>query len=79
MTPLNIENLTLIGAKLFNFADSIALASPDTAKDARLAARAADKLASLRFRIAEIAEMSLTQDSGATHRDLNAALAEAEF
>ena len=79
MTPLNIENLTLIRAELFDFADSIALASPDTAKDARLAARAADKLASLRFRIAEIAEMSLTQDSGATYRDLNAALAEAEF
>jgi hypothetical protein len=44
MTPLNIENLTLIRAELFDFADSIALASPDTAKDARLVARAADKL-----------------------------------
>jgi hypothetical protein len=78
LTPLNIENLTLIGARLYDYADTIALALPDTAKDVRLAARACDKLAGLRFRVAEIAEMALTQDPGATARDLHDALADAE-
>jgi hypothetical protein len=81
MTPaiLNIENLTLIGARLYDYAAQIAPALPDTAKDVRLAARACDRLASLRFRVGEIAELALAQDPGATARDLHDALADAEF
>jgi hypothetical protein len=36
-------------------------------------------LATLRFRVAEIAEQAVTQDGAATRRDLVAALADAEF
>jgi hypothetical protein len=52
---LNIENLTLIGARLYEFATTIAPELPERARDIRLAARAADKLASLRFRVGESA------------------------
>jgi hypothetical protein len=78
-TVLSIENLTLIGARLYDYASQITAALPDTAKDVRLAARVCDKLASLRFRVGEIAEMALNQDPGATARDLHEALADAEF
>jgi hypothetical protein len=79
MTPLSIENLTLIGARLYDYANTIAIALPHTAKDIRLAARVCDRLASLRFRVGEIAEITLSQDPGATARDLHEALADAEF
>jgi hypothetical protein len=46
--------------------------------DIRVAARALDRLASLRFRIAEIAEAALTQAPAATRRDLLEALSAAE-
>lgn len=76
---LNIETLTLIGARLYDYADTIAPTLPDTARDVRMAARAVDKLASLRFRIGEIADMALSQDGAATARDLRDALNDAEF
>jgi hypothetical protein len=76
---LNIETLNAIGASLCAYADTIAKTLPGIARDTRLAARAIDKLASLRFRVGEIADMVLTQDGGATARDLRDALNDAEF
>ena len=77
-TVFNIESLNAIGARLFEHADAI---TQDIAADLRLAARITDKLASLRIRIAEIAEQALahpTWDPGAFARDLREALASAE-
>jgi hypothetical protein len=47
--------------------------------DCRLAARALSNFATLRFRVAEIAEAALTQAGAAIRRDLLEALADAEF
>jgi hypothetical protein len=78
-TKLDIGTLNAISARLGDHADAITNAArKDVAADLRLAARIADKLASLQFRIAEIAEMALKQDPGATARDLRDALADAE-
>jgi hypothetical protein len=77
---LNIEMLTAIAAKLFEHSDNIkSVPWQDIALNLRLAARLAEKFASLRFRVAEIAEMALRQDPGASARDLRDALADAEF
>jgi hypothetical protein len=80
MLPLNIENLNLLGRRLYDHADSITnVARHDMEVDVRTAARAVNNLASLRFQVAEIAEMALNgQHGAATYRDLNAALADAE-
>ena len=48
-------------------------------QDVRLAGRAISNLATLRFRVAEIAEAALTQPGAAIRRDLLDALANAEF
>jgi hypothetical protein len=45
----------------------------------RLAARVVSNLATLRFRVAEIAEHALTQAPAATRQDLLNALADGEF
>jgi hypothetical protein len=45
----------------------------------RLAARVCSNLATLRFRIMEIAELALTQAGATIRRDLLDALADAEF
>jgi hypothetical protein len=76
-TVFNIETLNAIGARLFDHADVIT----NVGADLRLAARIADKLASLRFRIAEIAEAALAHpewDRAAFARDLRSALQDAE-
>jgi hypothetical protein len=80
MTVFTIETLNALGARLFDHADSITnVARHDMEVDIRLAARACSNMASLRFRIGEIAEEALSQHPSATHRDLLAALADAEF
>ena len=77
---LNTEMLTTIAAKLFEHSDNVkSVPWQDIALNLRLAARLAEKNASLRFRVQEIAEMALTQDPGATARDLRDALNDAEF
>ena len=77
---LNTEMLTTIAAKLFEHSDNVkSVPWQDIALILRLAARLAEKTASLRFRVQEIAEMALTQDPGATARDLRDALNDAEF
>ena len=77
---LNTEMLTAIAAKLFEHSDNVeSVPWQDIALNLRLAARLAEKTASLRFRVQEIAEMALTQDPGATARDLRDALNDAEF
>jgi hypothetical protein len=68
---LDYGTLTAISLRLSERADLITqITLQDLALDIRLAAQACDKLASLRFRIAEIAEMALNQDGAATARDL---------
>jgi hypothetical protein len=75
LTAFSIENLNAIGARLFDHADAIRNAARrDVAADLRLAARIADKLASLRFRISEIAGKTKDHD---TARALSDALADA--
>jgi hypothetical protein len=81
-TPtLDYETLNLIAARLSEHADAITNAArQDIANDLRLAARIADKMADLRFRVAEIAEQALAHpewDRAAFARDLRAALADA--
>ena len=72
------EALTAIGARLTDHADAITNAArQDIANDLLQAAVIAVKLASLRFRIAEIAEQALAHpewDRAAFARDLRAAL-----
>jgi hypothetical protein len=71
-----IENLNAIGARLLDHADAITNAARrDVAADLRLAARIADKLASLRFQISEIAAKTKDHD---TARALSDALTDAE-
>jgi hypothetical protein len=77
-TILDIPTLNAIGARLFEHADAV---TQDIAADLRLAAVIAAKLASLRFRIAEIAEAALAHpewDRAAFARDLREALAGAQ-
>ena len=76
-TILDIETLNAAAARLFEHADAL---TQDVAADLRLAAGIAGKLASLRFRIAEIAEQALAHpewDRAAFARDLRDALAKA--
>jgi hypothetical protein len=47
-------------------------------RDIRVASRVCYALCGLRFRVAEVAEMALSQDGGATRRDLLQALTDAE-
>jgi hypothetical protein len=76
---LDYGTLTAISLRLSERAEQInQITLQDLSRDIRLAAQACDKLASLRFRIAEIAEMALTQDPGATARDLRELLDEPE-
>jgi hypothetical protein len=80
MTVFDYETLTKLGARLFDHADSITnVAAHEMELDFRLAARVCSDLATLRFRIMEIAEAPLTQNGAAIRRDLLAALADAEF
>jgi hypothetical protein len=80
MTVFNIETLNALGARLYDHADSITNpARHDIEVDCRLAARVCGNMASLRFRIGEIAEAAPTQPGAATRRDLIAALADAEL
>ena len=77
---LNTEMLTAIAAKLFEHSDNVkSVPWQDIALNLRLAARLAEKTASIRFRIAEIADMALAQDPGATARDLRDLLSDMEF
>jgi hypothetical protein len=87
-TIFDIPTLNAISGRLCDHADGLmspAIASPatvtDIAADLRLAARIADKLASLRFRIAEIAGKAIEHpewDNAAIARDLRDALDAAE-
>jgi hypothetical protein len=72
MTVFDYETLTKLGARLFDHADSITnVAAHEMEVDIRSAA-------TLRFRVAEIAEATLMQDRAATRRDLVDALNDAE-
>jgi len=79
---LDIETLNAIGARLCEHADAITNAARrDVVVDLRLAARISDKLASLRFRVAEIADKAIAHpewDNAAIARDLRDALSAAE-
>jgi hypothetical protein len=80
MTVFDYEMLTKLAASLYEHGDSITnVAAHQMEIDIRLAARAISNFATLRFRIAEIAEAALAQDPAATRRDLLDALADAEF
>jgi hypothetical protein len=75
-TAFDIESLNALSARLFDHAEDIAATlefEPVTA-DLRLAARACDKLAGLRFRVAEIAAVAPHQNGAATARYLHDAL-----
>jgi hypothetical protein len=68
---LDVSSLNAISLHLSERADSIHQFSlQDLIYDLRVASKVCDKLSSLRFRIGEIAEAALTQDPGATARDL---------
>jgi hypothetical protein len=77
-TILNIEALNAIGARLSEHAAAI---TQDIAADLRLSARVCDRLASLRGRVAEIAQAALDRpqwDAAAFARDIRDALSAAE-
>jgi hypothetical protein len=75
----DIETLNALGARPFDHADSIVnVAAHEMEMDIRQAARALALFATLKFRIAEIAEMALTQAGAATARDLRQALDDAQ-
>jgi hypothetical protein len=77
-TTFNIETLAAIGARLSEHADAI---TQDIAADLRLSARVCDRLASLRGRVAEIAQAALDRpqwDAAAFARDIRDALSAAE-
>jgi hypothetical protein len=79
MTILDYETLTKLCARLFDHAESITnVAAHEMEVDIRLSARVCSNFASLRFRIAEIAEAALTQSGPAIRRDLLDALANVE-
>jgi len=81
-TVFDIETLNTLGGRLSDHADAITNhARHDVARDLRLAAQVTAKLASLRFRIDEIAEQLLAHkewDGAALARDLRDALADAK-
>jgi hypothetical protein len=80
MTVLNIETLNALGARSYDHADSITNpARHDIEVDCQFAAGVCGNMASLRFRVGEIAEAALTQPGAATRRDLLQALADPEF
>jgi hypothetical protein len=71
--------LNTLSRRLVDHADSITdFAQHDMERDIRLASRVCGSLCGLRFRVAEVAEMALSQDGGATRRDLLQALTDAE-
>ena len=78
----DIEQLNALAVRLSDRADQISqITLWDLARDLRLAAQVTAKLASLRFRIDEIAEQLLAQkewDGAALARDLRDALADAK-
>jgi hypothetical protein len=79
MTVFDYETLNALGARLFDHADSITNpARHDMEVDCRLAARVCGNMATMRFRIGEIAEAALTRPGAAIRRDLLGALADAE-
>jgi hypothetical protein len=79
MSVFNIEALNALGARLYDHADSITnVAAHEMEVDIRLAASVCSNVATLRFRVAEIAEAELTQPGPAIRRDLLGALADAE-
>jgi hypothetical protein len=80
-TPLNIETLNGLAARLRDHAEDIAasIEFEPVVLDIRLAARACGSLAGLRFQVAEIAADALTKPALAIHRDLFAALDAAEL
>jgi hypothetical protein len=76
MTIFDYETLTKLGARLFDHADRItSVAAHEMEVDIRSAARVCSNLATLRFRIAEIADRALTQAGAAIRRDLLDAIA----
>ena len=78
MTVLGYETLTKLGARLYDHGDSITnVARHDMEVDIRLAARVCSNMATLRFRVAEIAEHPLTHAS--IRRGLLDALHDAEI
>jgi hypothetical protein len=80
MTIFDYETLTKLGARLFDHADSITNVTRHAMEvDVRLAARVCSNMATLRFRIGELAEAALTQAPAASRRDLLDALNDAEF
>jgi hypothetical protein len=67
-------------ARLFDHADSITnVVRHDMEVDCRLAARVCGNMATLRFRIMEIAEAALTRPGTTIRRDLLEGVADAEF
>jgi hypothetical protein len=76
----NIETLNHLAGRLRDHAEDLAaeLEFEPVVSDIRLAARACDNFAGLRFQVAEIAADVLQKPSLAIHRDLFAALDEAE-
>src|SRR5258708_37370565 len=78
----DLETLNALAVRLSDRADQISqITLWDLARDLRLAAQVTAKLASLRFRIAEIAEQLLAHpgwDGAALARDLRDALADAK-
>jgi hypothetical protein len=74
-TAFHIEALNALSARLFDHANSITnVAAHEMEMDLCLAGRACDKLAGLRFRVGEIAEMAPQQNRSAGARDLREAL-----
>jgi hypothetical protein len=77
---LDIATLNAISVRLGDHADKITNAARQDANDLRLAARIADRLASLRFRVGEIAGKAIEHpgwNNAAIARDLDAALDDA--
>lgn len=74
----DIETLNALAARLTEHADSV-LARRDAERDFRMGAEACRRLASLRFRVAEIAKQALDRpqwDAAAFARDIQQALDE---
>jgi hypothetical protein len=80
-TPITIETLNQLAGRLRDHAEDLAdaLEFEPVVIDIRLAARACDSYAGLRFQVAEIAADVLTKPGLAIHRDLFAALDAAEM
>jgi hypothetical protein len=77
-TVFNAETLAALCARLHDHADGIVnVAAHEMETDIRQATRALALFATLKFRIAEIAEMALTQAGPAIARDLRQALDDA--